>query len=153
MTTHHGGESSKAIYAMAPRVAIMNNGARKGGDPKGWKMVKDSPGLEDLWQLHFAIDGSQDANVPDPCIANLEEHCEGKYLKVTAQENGSFHGLQSAEQVFENVHREVERAPGVRRWPVAADRLALLPLSNMKKGLILGALVFLRQRFVRIGAI
>ena len=90
LTSHHGAEGSKAIYALAPRVAIMNNGARKGGDPKGWKTVAASPGLEDMWQLHFAVDGGQDANVPDPRIANLEERCQGKYLKVTAQENGSF---------------------------------------------------------------
>ena len=42
---------------MAPRVAIMNNGPSKGGDPLGWKNVKGSPGLEDLWQLHFALAG------------------------------------------------------------------------------------------------
>jgi competence protein ComEC len=90
LTTHHGGESSKAIHAMAPRVAIMNNGARKGGDPTGWKTVKDSPGLEDLWQLHFAIAGGSEANSPDPMVANVEEHCEGKYLKVTAEANGAF---------------------------------------------------------------
>jgi competence protein ComEC len=90
LTTHHGGESSKAIQAMAPRVAIMNNGARKGGDPKGWKVVKESPGLEDLWQLHFAIAGASEANVPDPMIANVEEHCEGKYLKVSADPTGAF---------------------------------------------------------------
>src|SRR5579862_2443192 len=90
LTTHHGGESSKAIHGMAPRVAIMNNGARKGGDPKGWKVVKDSPGLEDLWQLHFAIAGGSEANVPDPMIANVEEHCEGKYLKVSAEASGAF---------------------------------------------------------------
>ncbi len=90
LTSHHGGETSKAIYAMAPRVAIMNNGARKGGDPKGWKTVKASPGLEDLWQLHFAVAGGQDANSPDTFIANVDEPCEGKFLKVTAESNGTF---------------------------------------------------------------
>jgi beta-lactamase superfamily II metal-dependent hydrolase len=93
LTSHHGGEGSKAIYAMAPRVAIMNNGARKGGDPLGWKTVEGSPGLEDMWQLHFAIAGGKDSNVADPLIANLEERCQGKYLKVTAQENGTFEVL------------------------------------------------------------
>jgi competence protein ComEC len=90
LTDHHGGETSPAIHGMAPRVAIMNNGARKGGDPKGWKTVKESPGLEDLWQLHFAVAGGKEANVPDTMIANLEEHCEGKFIKVTAESNGSF---------------------------------------------------------------
>jgi competence protein ComEC len=90
LTTHHGGATSKAIYAMAPRVAIMNNGPRKGGDPAGWKTVEGSPGLEDLWQLHFAIAGGKEANVPDTMIANVEEHCEGKDLKVSAEANGAF---------------------------------------------------------------
>src|SRR5580693_366251 len=44
LTTHHGGESSKAIWGLAPRVAIMNNGPRKGGDPQGWKVITGSPG-------------------------------------------------------------------------------------------------------------
>jgi beta-lactamase superfamily II metal-dependent hydrolase len=90
LTSHHGGETSKAIYAMAPRVAIMNNGARKGADPKGWKTVSASPGLEDLWQLHFALANGKEANVPDLRIANIDEHCAGLYLKVSAEENGEF---------------------------------------------------------------
>jgi beta-lactamase superfamily II metal-dependent hydrolase len=90
LTTHHGAESSKAIYALAPRVAIMNNGARKGGDPAGWRVVKASPGLEDMWQLHFAVAGGKEANVPDTLIANVDEPCEGKYLKVSAAADGSF---------------------------------------------------------------
>ena len=63
----------------------MNNGARKGGDPAGWKTVAGSPGLEDLWQLHFALAGGKEANVPDLRIANIEEHCAGLYLKVSAR--------------------------------------------------------------------
>ncbi len=90
LTSHHGGETSKAIYGMAPRVSIMNNGARKGADPKGWKTVSESPGLEDLWQLHFALANGKEANVPDLRIANIEEHCAGLYLKVSAEENGEF---------------------------------------------------------------
>jgi competence protein ComEC len=90
LTTHHGAESSKSVYALAPRVAIMNNGPRKGGTPAGWKVAKSTPGLEDLWQLHFAMEGGSQGNVPDPMIANVEERCEGKYLKVTAEADGSF---------------------------------------------------------------
>ena len=90
LTTHHGGESSKAIWAMAPRVAIMNNGPSKGGDPLGWKNVKASPGLEDLWQLHFALAGGKDTNVPDTFIANVDANDEGKHLKVSAAADGSF---------------------------------------------------------------
>jgi beta-lactamase superfamily II metal-dependent hydrolase len=91
ITTHHGTTvSPKAIYAMAPRVIIENNGPRKGGDPDAWKVLKASPGLEDLWQLHFGLAGGKEANAPDTLIANLEEKCQGLYLKVTADANGSF---------------------------------------------------------------
>jgi competence protein ComEC len=89
-TAHHGAELSKSIYGMAPRVAIMDNGARKGGTPDGWRLMKGSPGLEDLWQLHFAVAGGQDVNSPDSMIANVDEPCEGKYLKLTAEPDGSF---------------------------------------------------------------
>jgi len=89
LTTHHGGESSKAIWGLAPRVAIMNNGPNKGGDPAGWKVVKASPGLEDLWQLHFAMAGGSVTNVAESFIANVDND-PGEYLKVTAEASGAF---------------------------------------------------------------
>jgi beta-lactamase superfamily II metal-dependent hydrolase len=90
LTTHHGGESSKAIWGMTPRVAIMNNGPMKGGAPLGWKNVKASPGLEDLWQLHFALAGGKETNVPDTFIANVDANDQGRHLKVSALADGSF---------------------------------------------------------------
>jgi competence protein ComEC len=90
LTTHHGGETLKPIWALAPRVDIMNNGARKGGNSADWKILKASPGLEDMWQLHFAVAGGEEANAPDAFIANLERDDDGHYLKVTASEDGSF---------------------------------------------------------------
>ncbi len=93
LTSHHGLNQSGSpalVNAVHPRVAIMNNAARKGGSPDAWQIVKDAPGLEDLWQLHYAIDGGKEHNVPDPFIANVDEICQGQYLKVTAESNGSF---------------------------------------------------------------
>ena len=89
-TSRHGGESPKAIWGMAPRVAVMNNGARKGGDAAGWKNVMASPGLEDLWQVHFALANGAEANAPDALIANLQEAGDGNHLKLTAAADGSF---------------------------------------------------------------
>jgi competence protein ComEC len=90
LMTHHGGESPKAIWGMTPRVAIMNNGPRKGGDPLGWKNIMASPGLEALWQLHFALEAGKAANAPDTFIANLDEMCHGELLKVSATADGAF---------------------------------------------------------------
>ena len=43
LTTHHGGDPRKPFGDLPPRVAIMNNGPRKGGDPAGGKCSRDRP--------------------------------------------------------------------------------------------------------------
>jgi beta-lactamase superfamily II metal-dependent hydrolase len=93
LSTHHGLAASNAkeiVQALHPRVAIMNNGAKKGGSPQAWQNIKTSPGLEDLWQLHYAIAGKSENNSPETLIANLDEKCEGKSLKLSAMPDGSF---------------------------------------------------------------
>jgi beta-lactamase superfamily II metal-dependent hydrolase len=93
LTTHHGSDQSgpaAIVHALAPRVAIMNNGARKGASPSAWQVVRSSPGLEDLWQVHFAVAGGKENNATELMIANLEEKCQGKGIAVTAKENGEF---------------------------------------------------------------
>jgi competence protein ComEC len=93
LTSHHGLNQSNSpalVDAVHPRVAIMNNGARKGGSPDAWQVVKDSPGLEDLWQLHYAVEGGKEHNVADSFIANVEDQDTGQYIKLTAEANGSF---------------------------------------------------------------
>jgi beta-lactamase superfamily II metal-dependent hydrolase len=70
---HHGQPSSNSevlVHAIHPRVAIMNNGIRKGGDPEVMKTIHSSPGLEDLWQLHFSQLSGQEYTVPGMFIAN-----------------------------------------------------------------------------------
>jgi beta-lactamase superfamily II metal-dependent hydrolase len=73
---HHGVDSSNSevmIHATHPRVAIMNNGTRKGGPPDVMKVLFSSPGLEDLWQMHFSQLGGQEYTVPGMFIANLND--------------------------------------------------------------------------------
>lgn len=101
LTTHHGLDQSNSpqiVAAIHPRVAIMNNGPRKGASPSAWDIVHSSPGLADLWQLHYAVESDKDHNVPDPFIANLYEQCQGDYLKVAANEDGSFAVYNSRNQ-------------------------------------------------------
>jgi hypothetical protein len=73
----------------------MNNGAHKGGSREAWETVHNSPGLEDLWQLHYALDSDKEHNVAETFIANLQENCESKYIKVAADPDGSFTVLNS----------------------------------------------------------
>src|SRR5215469_14510586 len=93
LVTHHGADLSNPkplVWGLRPRVAIIDNGARKGASPAAWKIVHESPGLEDLWQLHYASESDKDHNVDPDHIANVKENCEGKYIKVVAQSDGSF---------------------------------------------------------------
>jgi len=106
LTTHHGLDQSgspQIVDAIHPRVAIMNNGAKKGGMPSAWQIVKDSPGLEDIWQLHYSIAGGADHNARDSYIANVDEICEGKYIKLTAEADGSF-TVFNARNKFEHAY-------------------------------------------------
>jgi beta-lactamase superfamily II metal-dependent hydrolase len=92
LTTHHGLAQSGApviVHALQPRVAVMNNGPTKGGSPEAWQTVHDSPGLEDLWQLHYAVDAGADHNAAGPMIANPDDSA-AHYIKISAQPDGSF---------------------------------------------------------------
>jgi len=76
---HHGQPSSNSevlVHAVRPRVAIMNNGIRKGGDPEVMKTLHSSPGLEDLWQLHFSQLSGQEYTVPGMFIVNTFDEAQ-----------------------------------------------------------------------------
>jgi hypothetical protein len=93
LVSHHGTDlsNSKAlVWPLHARAAVIDNGARKGASPVAWQTVHDSPGLEDLWQLHYAAENDRDHNVDADHIANVKENCEGKYIKVVAESDGSF---------------------------------------------------------------
>jgi competence protein ComEC len=73
VVTHHGQPVSNAavlVHAIQSRVAIMNNGTRKGGQPDAMRIIHSAPGLEDLWQLHFSLLSGQEYTVPGVFIAN-----------------------------------------------------------------------------------
>lgn len=93
LVTHHGGDLSNPkalVWALHPRVAVFDNGPRKGASSAAWQIVHDSPGIEDVWQLHYAAESDKDHNVDADHIANVKENCEGKSFKVTADADGGF---------------------------------------------------------------
>lgn len=94
IVTHHGMDLSGSpaiVHALHPRVAIMDNGARKGGTPPAWQAIHSSPGLEDIWQLHYSVEGGKENNAPDAFIANTYEQGDpGNWIRLTARPDGSF---------------------------------------------------------------
>jgi competence protein ComEC len=118
LTSHHGLDQSGSpalVHGLQPRVAIMNNGTRKGGAVQSFQTLESSPGLEDLWQLHWSYAGGVEHNAPGVKIANIDEpaqiaaivtgattpappagpggnaaHSPAHYIKVVANTDGSF---------------------------------------------------------------
>jgi beta-lactamase superfamily II metal-dependent hydrolase len=94
LVTHHGfnlSNSRAIVDAIHPRVAIMDNGAHKAGSPEAWQTVHQSPGLQDLWQLHTAEDSDAAHNSPAALIANpAGSGQDGAFFKVVANADGSF---------------------------------------------------------------
>jgi len=70
---HHGQDTSNSevlVHALRPRVAVMNNGTRKGGLPEVMQTLYTSPRFEDLWQIHFSVLSGQEYTTPGLFIAN-----------------------------------------------------------------------------------
>src|SRR5437879_12117057 len=83
IVSHHGWSQSGSpalVYGIAPRVAIMDNGANKGGTPSVWDIIEKSPGLETLWQLHFSEEGGAAHSVAEELRANTRAADAGTYL-------------------------------------------------------------------------
>jgi hypothetical protein len=50
----------------------MNNGTRKGGAAAAFRVLHESPGLEDLWQLHWSHNAGLE-NSPAIFVANVDD--------------------------------------------------------------------------------
>jgi beta-lactamase superfamily II metal-dependent hydrolase len=135
---HHGQPSSNSevlVHAIHPRVAIMNNGIWKGGVPEVMKTIHSSPGLEDLWQLHFSQLSGQEYTVPGMFIANTADESQplvsvaplpapqagvappaapthngiAYWIKVSANQDGTFTVTNSRNQFTKTYGRLVSR--------------------------------------------
>ncbi len=92
IVSHHGWfHSSSPAYvdAIAPRIAIMDNGDTKGGSKPTIETLRKIPGLDSLWQLHFSEEAGPD-NPPEKFIANLHGPDTGYGIEVTVSRAGSF---------------------------------------------------------------
>jgi len=134
IVSHHGQAISNSpvlVHALHPRVAIMNNGTRKGGQPDAMKVLFSSPGLEDLWQEHFSLLSGQEYTVPGMFIANTVDdqpaqlpvapiaapapgpgatpppahNGQAYWIKISASEDGTF-TVTNARNSFSKTYRK-----------------------------------------------
>ena len=93
VVSHHGWFHSSCpalVDAIHPMVAIMDNGATKGGSIPVLDTVRHAPGLQELWQLHYSDEGGATHNTAAEYIANLDGPDAGHDIEVTASRDGSF---------------------------------------------------------------
>lgn len=94
-TTHHGLDRSNSpqfIRAIQPKVVVMNNGPRKGGQTSVFETLRKSPVLEDIWQGHMALGTPKEINTDERMIANMEPtaECTGNLLELSVAPNGTY---------------------------------------------------------------
>jgi competence protein ComEC len=101
IVSHHGWNQSSSpalVDAISPDVAIMDNGAKKGGSTPVLDTIRKAPGLQALWQLHFSEEGGEQHNTAEPFIANIAGDDHGNYLQLTASPDGKYSVYNSRTQ-------------------------------------------------------
>ena len=91
-TTRHGtawGGAPSLVHATRARVAIMNNGPRKGGEVETWNIIHGLPNV-DLWQLHYSVLVDKAHNPPENMVANMDDVDHGYAFKMSVKPDGSF---------------------------------------------------------------
>jgi competence protein ComEC len=105
VSTRHGlnGSGSPAlVHALRPRVAVINNAGKKGASREHFLTMKSSPGIEDVWQLHYSLPragvaslletsdpGGPELNTQEPLIANIDDTTSHS-IRVMARADGGF---------------------------------------------------------------
>lgn len=91
VVSHHGASQSNSaqlLEAITPRVALLGNGARKGGDREVFETIAATPSKPALWQLHSAL-RSPEADRPSRYVANLGAGIDAGYsLKAMIWKDG-----------------------------------------------------------------
>jgi beta-lactamase superfamily II metal-dependent hydrolase len=134
LTSHHGlakSGSPALVHGLQPRVVVMNNGTRKGGELDTFRVLHELSGLEDLWQLHWSYNVGLE-NTPATFVANVEDnatlagvlappqgtgarggpggfggaaHAPAYSIKVSAQQDGTF-TVTNTRNGFSKTYRE-----------------------------------------------
>jgi competence protein ComEC len=88
---HHGFDVSNnpvLISALRPRVALINDGPRKGGEAGTYARLRGNREIEAIYQLHRNVRTADNDNAPSGFIANDEEACQGNFIKLSVDRTG-----------------------------------------------------------------
>ena len=88
---HHGFDVSNnpvLLKALNPRVAVINDGPRKGGEAGTYARLRSLKEIEAIYQLHRNVRTTDKDNAPSAFIANDEEECQGNFIKLSVDPTG-----------------------------------------------------------------
>jgi beta-lactamase superfamily II metal-dependent hydrolase len=89
--THHGWDPSNnpaLVSAIAPTVAVINNGAKKGGTAKVFRTLKATSSIREIWQLHRNVETGPEDNAAPEFTANDGEACKGEIVRLSVAPDG-----------------------------------------------------------------
>ena len=103
---HHGnGVAAQLTRALAPTVAVSNNGPHKGGSAEGYAAVSSIPGITGIWALHRALDTDDAHNTTARMTANLtEENDSGHWIKATVSADGGSYTIENERNQYSETY-------------------------------------------------
>jgi competence protein ComEC len=96
LVTHHGAADASdpaTFAAFQPRVVMINNAARKGGQRAVFESLRAAKGVENVWQLHWSPDAAS-LNYAPEFVANPDDS-GAWWIKLIANPDGSFRVLNA----------------------------------------------------------
>jgi competence protein ComEC len=113
---HHGMDISNnplLIRSLAPTVSVMNNGARKGGAKATLAALRGVSSIQTMYQVHRDLRGGAEYNTEDQYIANLDEKCEGNFIKCSVDPTGKSYTISIPAKGFAKTYqtRTAEAGP------------------------------------------
>jgi beta-lactamase superfamily II metal-dependent hydrolase len=91
--SHHGmdlSSSPQLVHGLAPIVAVMNNGATKGGAVAAFDVLRASPGLGDIWAIHRVTANDAQHNADEALTANVATPDAAHGIRAVVLESGTF---------------------------------------------------------------
>src|SRR5215213_3687279 len=88
---HHGLDQSNnpvLVKTLAPTVAVVNNGPRKGGEAGSFATLKSCTSIQTIYQLHRNVRLPPETNTAPELTANQDEACGGNHVKLTVEPDG-----------------------------------------------------------------
>jgi beta-lactamase superfamily II metal-dependent hydrolase len=95
--SHHGLDQSNSpalLKAVSPTVAVMNNGAKKGGSAPTFEWLKATAGLKDVFQIHRNVATGPGDNTAAELTANDDEKCDAAGILVTVDPSGKSYDVE-----------------------------------------------------------